>query len=160
MAATLTERETATLVTYKKDGNIAVLELNDPPANTYTHEMMRQLDDAILHLRFDEPEIGTWVLRTEGDRDRVTATEALLDERHWLAREIRLLWGRTLKRLDVSSRTLVALIEPGSCFAGTLAELALAADRSLMLDGGWGRSGRRFPDAGPTAALARVGGRA
>ena len=59
------------------------------------------------------------------------------DGGHWLVREVRLYWARTLKRLDVSARTLVALIDPGSCFAGTLAELALAADRSFMLDGEW-----------------------
>ena len=100
----------------------------------------RQLDDAILHLRFDEPEIGTWVLRTDGDADRVAAAETVLAEPHWLTREVRLLWARTLKRLDVSSRTLVALVEPGSCFAGTLAELVLATDRILALDGRWERT--------------------
>jgi benzoyl-CoA-dihydrodiol lyase len=100
----------------------------------------RQLDDAMLHLRFDEPEIGTWVLRTSGEADRVAAAEAVLAEPHWLTREVRLLWARTLKRLDVSSRTLVALVEPGSCFAGTLAELLLATDRTLALDGTWERT--------------------
>ena len=100
----------------------------------------RELDDAILHLRFDEPEIGTWVLRTEGNADRVAAAEALVAEPHWLTREVRLLWARTLKRLDLSSRTLVALVEPGSCCTGTLAELMLAADRSLVLEGAWERT--------------------
>jgi len=109
----------------------------------------RQLDDAILHLRFDEPEIGTWVLRTEGDATAVAAAEAPLAEPDWLTREVRLLWARTLKRLDVSSRTLVTLIEPGSCFTGTLAELVLAADRSLVLDGEW----ERTPHASPTIRL-------
>jgi benzoyl-CoA-dihydrodiol lyase len=109
----------------------------------------RQLDDAILHLRFDEPEIGTWVLRTEGDATAVAAAEVPLAEPDWLTREVRLLWARTLKRLDVSSRTLVTLIEPGSCFTGTLAELVLAADRSLVLDGEW----ERTPHASPTIRL-------
>ena len=68
------------------------------------------------------------------------AAEAVLIEPHWLTREVRLFWARTLKRLDVSSRTLVALVEPGSCFAGMLAELVLAADRSLALDGAWERT--------------------
>jgi benzoyl-CoA-dihydrodiol lyase len=95
----------------------------------------RQLDDVVLHLRFNEPDLGTWIVRTAGAADEVAAAETVLAEDHWLARETRLYWGRTLKRLDLSARTLVALIEPGSCFAGTLAELAVAADRTLMLDG-------------------------
>ncbi|MET0459001.1 MAG: 2,3-epoxybenzoyl-CoA dihydrolase [Ilumatobacteraceae bacterium] len=97
----------------------------------------RQLDDAMLRLRFNEPEIGTWVLHTRGDADAVVAAEDLLRSHaeHWLVREVALLWTRTLKRLDLSARTLVALVEPGSCFTGVLAELALAADRSYMLEG-------------------------
>jgi benzoyl-CoA-dihydrodiol lyase len=97
----------------------------------------RQLDDAVLRLRFDEPEIGTWVLHTAGDAGAVLAAEDLLRAHadHWLVNEVRLLWTRVLKRLDLSARTLVALGEPGSCFAGVLAELVLAADRSFMLDG-------------------------
>ena len=97
----------------------------------------RQLDDAMLRLRFNEPEIGTWVLHTRGDADAVAAAEDLLRSHaeHWLVREVALLWTRTLKRLDLSARTLVALVEPGSCFTGVLAELVLAADRSYMLDG-------------------------
>jgi benzoyl-CoA-dihydrodiol lyase len=94
-----------------------------------------ELDHALLHLRFNEAELGTWVLRTEGDAEAVVGAEAVLAEDHWLAREARLLWTRVLKRLDLSARTLVALVEPGSCFAGLLAELVLAADRSVMLDG-------------------------
>jgi benzoyl-CoA-dihydrodiol lyase len=104
-------------------------------ADTWILGVARQLDDAMLHLRFNEPELGTWVLRTEGHADDVVAAEAVLGDDHWLSREIRLYWARTLKRLDLSARTLVALVEPGSCFAGTLAELALAADRALILDG-------------------------
>ena len=95
----------------------------------------RQLDDAVLHLRFNEPELGTWILRTEGSADAVVAAEAVLADDHWLAQGGPPVLGRTLKRLDLSARTLVALVEPGSCFAGTLAELALVADRTLMLDG-------------------------
>jgi len=100
-------------------------------------QLARELDDAILHLRLNETEIGTWLLRTEGDGELVAAYDALLDaaQDHWLVREIRLFLKRTLKRLDVSSRSLFALIEPGSCFTGSLLELALAADRSYMLDG-------------------------
>ncbi|MCU1502406.1 MAG: boxC [Ilumatobacteraceae bacterium] len=98
----------------------------------------RQLDDAMLRLRFNEPELGTWVLHTRGDADGVIAAERLLRSHvdHWLVNEVALLWTRTLKRLDLSSRSIVTLVEPGSCFAGVLAELVLAADRSYMLHGG------------------------
>ncbi len=97
----------------------------------------RELDDAILHLRFNEPELGTWVFRSVGENASVAAYDDLLirHARHWLVREMILHLRRSLKRLDVSSRSLLALIEPGSCFAGTLLELVLAADRSYMLDG-------------------------
>jgi len=99
--------------------------------------LARELDDLILHLRTNEETIGVWVLRTAGSAEAVEAYDRLLaDAAHdWLVREIRLYLKRTLKRLDVTSRSLVALIEPGSCFTGTLLELALAADRSYMLDG-------------------------
>jgi benzoyl-CoA-dihydrodiol lyase len=126
---------TITVVSSGSDEPATAAELHAAGASAWIIAAARELDDAILHLRFDEPEIGTWVLRTEGDTDRVAAAEAVLAERHWLTREVRLLWARTLKRLDVSSRTLVALVEPGSCFAGTLAELVLAADRCLVLEG-------------------------
>jgi benzoyl-CoA-dihydrodiol lyase len=95
----------------------------------------RELDDAILLLRTNEGELGTWVLRTEGDPAVVLAVDGVLAAHgeHWLVRETIGLWRRTLSRLDVSSRSLFALIDRGSCFAGTLFELALAADRSYML---------------------------
>lgn len=97
--------------------------------------MARELDDAILHLRANEPLIGTWVLRTEGDAATVLACDdsLLAHADHWLVRETTGLLRRTLARLDVTSRSLIALIEPGSCFAGSLAELAFCADRSHML---------------------------
>jgi len=99
--------------------------------------LARELDDAVLHLRFNEPALGTWVLKTTGQAEHVAASDAALaaNADDWLVREIALYLKRTLKRLDVSARSLVALIEPGSCFTGTLLELALAADRSFMLDG-------------------------
>ncbi|WP_020694841.1 2,3-epoxybenzoyl-CoA dihydrolase [Reyranella massiliensis] len=99
--------------------------------------LARDLDDAMMHLRLNETEIGTWVLQSQGDGALVEAYDALLakEASNWLVREIVLYWKRTLKRLDVSSRSLIALIEPGSCFTGTLFELVLAADRSYMLDG-------------------------
>ena len=114
--------------------------------------LARELDDLILHLRANEEEIGLWVFRTTGNADLVAAYDQLLAEHQadWLVREIRLLWRRVLKRLDVSSRSVFALVEPGSCFAGTLLELLLAADRSYMLEG------TREGDGGP-AATARLG---
>jgi benzoyl-CoA-dihydrodiol lyase len=97
--------------------------------------MARELDDAILSLRTNELDIGTWVLKTEGDAPAVLAADATMMENraHWFVRETIGLLRRTFARLEVSARTLIALIEPGSCFAGTLLELALAADRSYML---------------------------
>ncbi len=97
----------------------------------------RELDDLILHLRFNEAEIGTWLMRAEGESEHVAAADAALaaNAGDWLVREITLYLKRTLKRLDLSARSIFAFIEPGSCFTGTLLELALAADRSYMLDG-------------------------
>ena len=97
--------------------------------------MARELDDAILTLRTNELAIGTWIVKTEGDAGRVLSADAALERHrsHWFVRETIGMLRRTLARLDVTSRTLIALIEPGSCFAGTLLELALAADRSYML---------------------------
>ena len=99
--------------------------------------LARALDDLILHLRTNEEQVGVWVIRTAGDAERVEAFDRLLEEHatHWLVREVRLYLKRVFKRLDVSSRSVFALVEPGSCFAGTLLELVLAADRSYMLDG-------------------------
>jgi benzoyl-CoA-dihydrodiol lyase len=106
--------------------------------------MARELDDAILHLRFNEPELGIIVFRSEGDPGSVLAADALLDTHagDWLVREIRLLMKRVFKRIDVTSRSLFALIEPGSCFAGSLAELVFAADRALMFAGTWAGDNR------------------
>jgi benzoyl-CoA-dihydrodiol lyase len=97
--------------------------------------MARELDDAILCLRTNDLDIGTWILKTRGDADAVLAVDAVLDSQaaHWFVKETIGLLRRTLSRLDVSSRTLFAIVDQGSCFAGTLAELALVADRSYML---------------------------
>jgi len=115
--------------------------------------LARELDDLILHLRTNEEEIGVWIFRTAGSADAVEAFDRLLldHETDWLAREVRLYLKRVLKRLDVSSRSVFALIEPGSCFTGTLLELALAADRSYMLAGG------REGDARPPATVRPTG---
>jgi benzoyl-CoA-dihydrodiol lyase len=118
-----------------------------PPANVdaltalgaafWPLQIARELDDAILHLRNNEFEIGTLVFKSAGDVDRVLAYDAFLADNaaYWLVGEIRALWKNVLKRVDVTSRSLVTLIEPGSCFAGTLAEVAFACDRSYMLIG-------------------------
>lgn len=111
--------------------------LHAEAASTWSLLAALELDDAILHLRANEAEIGTLVFKTSGEAASVVAHEELLiaNRDFWLANEILLLWKRVLKRIDVTSRSLVALIEPGSCFAGPLAELAFAADRSYMLEG-------------------------
>ncbi|MEM7407314.1 MAG: 2,3-epoxybenzoyl-CoA dihydrolase [Pseudomonadota bacterium] len=99
--------------------------------------LARELDDAILHLRANEPTLGLIIFHSSGDADGVCGYDALLrsDPDHWFLRETMLYWKRLLKRIDVTSRTLCTLVEPGSCFAGWLAELIFAADRSYMLDG-------------------------
>ncbi|HYB11321.1 MAG TPA: 2,3-epoxybenzoyl-CoA dihydrolase [Alphaproteobacteria bacterium] len=99
--------------------------------------LARALDDAILHLRTNEQEIGTWIFKSQGNAEFVEAMDrALVAHRDdWFVREATHFLKRVFKRLDVSSRSIITLIEPGSCFAGSLLELALAADRSYMLDG-------------------------
>jgi benzoyl-CoA-dihydrodiol lyase len=100
-------------------------------------QVARELDDAILHLRLNELDIAMLVFKSHGEGAHVLAHDAFLEanKAHWLVNEIRQYWKRVLKRIDVTSRTLVALVEPGSCFVGTLAELVFAADRSYMLIG-------------------------
>ena len=104
-------------------------------ANWWPLQMARELDDAILSLRTNELDLGVWLMKTEGDPAAVQAADATLaaHRNHWFVRETIGMLRRTLARLDVSARTMFALIEPGSCFAGTLAEIAFAADRSYML---------------------------
>jgi benzoyl-CoA-dihydrodiol lyase len=99
--------------------------------------LARALDDAILHLRSNEQEIGTWVFKSEGDAALVEAMDSMLlaHQNDWLVQEVTHFLKRVFKRIDVSSRSIITLVEPGSCFAGTLLELVLAADRSYMLDG-------------------------
>ncbi len=111
--------------------------MHEQGADFWTLAMTRELDDLILDLRTNELELGTWILKTEGSGANVLSHDRLLLEHpdDWLTNEIRHYLKRTLKRLDVTSRSLLALIEPGSCFAGSLLELALAADRSYQLAG-------------------------
>jgi benzoyl-CoA-dihydrodiol lyase len=120
-------------------------------------KLARELDDAILHIRLNELEVAAVIFKSSGDPARVLAYEHFLDAHrdHWLAREIRLLWKRVLKRVDLTSRSLATLIEPGSCFAGTLAELPFASDRSYMLAGT--REGDNEPPASIALAEANFG---
>ena len=133
-------------VTLDRAGRTATITVNGPTdeprdmadfdAGDWMLRAARELDDAILHLRLNEMELGLWVLRTQGDPEKVIAHEAKLLENsdHWLANEVVSLWKRVLKRIDVTSRSLVTLVEHGSCFAGPLAELIWAADRSYMME--------------------------
>jgi benzoyl-CoA-dihydrodiol lyase len=134
-----------------REGRSATLEIEGPesdaPANIddiknqgvkfWPLATIRAIDDALLHLRFNEPTLGTLIIKTSGDGNRIAAYDALLDQNRddWLVREILLYMQRSYKRLDVTSRTTFAFIEPGSCFVGMLADLLFAVDRSYMLDG-------------------------
>jgi benzoyl-CoA-dihydrodiol lyase len=106
-------------------------------ASFWPLQVARELDDAILHLRINELEVALLVFKSHGDGANVLSYDAFLDanKAHWLVNEVRQFFKRVLKRIDVTSRTLVTLVEPGSCFVGTLAELVFAADRSYMLIG-------------------------
>ncbi|MGH3500048.1 MAG: 2,3-epoxybenzoyl-CoA dihydrolase [Nocardioidaceae bacterium] len=123
----------------ESDAPADVDAIHEEGAESWLLAATRELDDLILRLRTNETELGTWVFRTEGDPERALGHEhAVLgaaEAGDWLSNEIVHYYKRTLKRLDVTSRSLVALIEPGSCFAGLLAELALACDRQYILDG-------------------------
>jgi benzoyl-CoA-dihydrodiol lyase len=138
-------------VAFDRDARIATIVLRGPaeppPASAdemvargagfWPLQLARELDDAILDIRLNEFDLAAIVFKSEGDARAVLDHDAFLDAHaaHWLSREIRLKWKRVLKRVDLTSRSLVALVEPGSCFAGTLAEFVFAADRSYMLIG-------------------------
>jgi benzoyl-CoA-dihydrodiol lyase len=138
-------------VEFRRSERLAIITLRGPeappPASAeamvgegtqfWPLRLARELDDAILDIRANEYDVAAIVFKSSGDPAQVVAYDRFLDanQSHWLAREIRGFWKRTLKRVDLTSRSLVALIEPGSCFAGTLAELAFATDRSYMLIG-------------------------
>ena len=126
-------------------------------ADFWPLKLARELDDAILHLRSNELEIALIVFKSSGDGEKVLAYDAFLEanKANWLAREIRHYWKRVLKRVDLTSRSLVAVIEPGSCFAGTLAEIVLATDRSYMLVGQL--NGGNLPPATLTLSEANFG---
>jgi benzoyl-CoA-dihydrodiol lyase len=128
------------LTVFGPEGDVpdTVERVHELGADFWPLAMTRELDDLILRLRANELELGTWVVRTKGAVEDALAFERVIAEysgSDWLVNEIRHYFKRVLKRLDVTSRSLVALIEPGSCFAGALLELALACDRQYMLDG-------------------------
>jgi benzoyl-CoA-dihydrodiol lyase len=129
----------------------SLAELAADGAAAWPLAAVRELDDAILSLRANEPDLGTWLLSTEGDLAAAAATSRFLLEHRddWLVNEIIQYWKRTVRRLDATSRSLFALIEPGSCWTGPLLEVALAADRQYMLDGTF----EDDADPAPPAAL-------
>jgi benzoyl-CoA-dihydrodiol lyase len=132
-----TRRATITIAGPGEPPPASMEDMQKQGAQFWPLRLARELEDAILHLRLNEGEIGVWIFKTQGEAAQVLAYDKFLDanKSNWLAREIVHFWKRTLKRIDVTSRSLVALIEPGSCFAGTLAEIAFACDRSFMLVG-------------------------
>ncbi|MBA9002681.1 2,3-epoxybenzoyl-CoA dihydrolase [Thermomonospora cellulosilytica] len=138
---------TITLRGPQEDAPQTVEGVHDLGADFWPLALTRELDDLILRLRTNELELGTWVFKARGDIGRVLAYDDLLAVHadDWLVNEIRHYLKRTLKRLDVTSRSLIALIEPGSCFAGPLLEVVLACDRSYMLEGAF----EEDPDAEP-----------
>jgi benzoyl-CoA-dihydrodiol lyase len=138
--ATITVRAPDTREAYALDDVLA------KGAAWWPLQMARELDDAILHLRTNELELGLWVFKTAGDRDAVIEVDDfILDHQsNWFVREVLGMLRRTFARLDVSSRSMFAIVEPGSCFAGTLLELAFAADRTYMFDA---------PDGGAQATI-------
>lgn len=154
----LNREVTDTLVKYDlvtveidRDERVATLTVNGPGAvppksaeeaakagaDFWPLKLARELDDAILHLRFNEAEIGVITIKSSGRPAEVIKFDQFLsaNKDHWLFREIMNFWKRVLKRIDLTSRTLITLIEPGSCFAGTLAEMIFASDRAYMLSG-------------------------
>jgi len=128
-------RANVTLNGPKEDVPADMAALQAQGAQAYMLRLARELDDALLHLRLNEREMGLVVFRTQGDTDALLAHEELLlsNSDHWLANEILKYWKRVLKRVDMTSRSLVALVEHGSCFAGVLAELLWSVDRSYMM---------------------------
>jgi benzoyl-CoA-dihydrodiol lyase len=127
---------TVTVKAPESIGPASIPEILAAGAGWWPLQMSRELDDAILSLRANQLELGLWILKTEGDWKNVLAMDSTLvtHRKHWLVREVIGMMRRTFARLDVTSRSIYAVIEPGSCFAGSLVELALAADRVYMLD--------------------------
>ena len=132
----MNKRVTITISGPETDAPASMDAFQNLGADAYMLRMARELDDAILHLRLNEMELGLIVFKTQGDPKRMQAHEDLLlnNKDHWLANEALQYWKRILKRIDMTSRSLVALIEHGSCFTGVLAELLFSVDRSYMME--------------------------
>ena len=140
--------------TLDREGRTATITINGPEddapdmaafdASSWMLRACRELEDVILHLRLNEMDQGLITFRTQGDPARVLAHEAVLlaHKDHWLANEVLQFWKRTLKRIDVTSRSLVGLVEHGSCFAGVLAEILFAVDRTYMMEDEFERDNR------------------
>jgi len=132
------QRRTATLTVRAPDssGPASIDEIGQAGASWWPLQMSRELDDAILSLRINQLELGLWIFKTEGDSKKVLEIDSVLfsNRDHWFVREVIGMMRRTFARVEVSSRSIYTLVEPGSCFAGSLLELALAADRTYMLD--------------------------
>jgi len=132
------QRRTATLTVRAPESPApaTIEEIVEAGASWWPLQVSRELDDAILSLRINQLGLGLWIFRTEGDRRSVLDVDSamLSNPGHWFVREVISMMRRTFARIDVTSRSIYALIEPGSCFAGSLLELALAADRIYMLD--------------------------
>ncbi|MCR9122385.1 MAG: 2,3-epoxybenzoyl-CoA dihydrolase [Phyllobacteriaceae bacterium] len=158
-------------VAVERDGRRAAITIHGPDAEaptdaealtalgdqSYFLRLARELDDAIMHLRLNEMELGLLVFRSQGDADKVLAEEQVLFDNadHWLANEIIQYWKRVMKRIDVTSRSLVAFVENGSCFAGMLAEVLFAVDRTYMMEGDF--EGDNRPVASITLSQANFG---
>src|SRR5262249_40583580 len=140
----------ATLTVRGPEGPVprSAAALREQGCELWALRAFRELDDVLLDLRFNRPEIGVVVLRTRGDVDSVLAADAALFEcrEDWFASEVLHHMKRVLKRLDLTARSFIAVVDKGSCFAGSLLELALAADRSYMLD----------VEEGPSVALSEL----
>lgn len=148
------------VITLKGPEQVAPTSMDDFQAlgdQAYMLKLCRELEDAILHLRLNEMETGLWIFRTQGSPEKFAAHEALLEENadHWLANEVRQYWKRTLKRIDVTSRSLAAFVENGSCFTGVLAELLFSVDRTYMMEGEF--EGDNRPEATVTLTKANFG---
>lgn len=130
---------TATIMIHgpKEDAPADMAAFQAQGADAYMLRVARELDDAILHLRLNEMELGLLIFKTQGDPKKLLAHEALVmgDADHWLANEVLKYWKRVLKRIDVTSRSMIAEVEHGSCFAGVFAEILFAVDRTYMMEG-------------------------